>query len=218
MAKGFIFDVDWTILDSMEIWMDAAKLYLKDLGIEAEENLGDIMFSLTMAEGAEYIRKTYKVNLSDKEICDGINQKVFGFYKEEAPLKGKSIEILEYAQKNNIPMVVATSTDRPMIEAAFERLNLGKYFKKIYTTTEIGSGKDKPEIFMRAMETLGTKPDETWLLEDGAYSMDTAKKMGIHTVGIYDKYSDKDQDMVKSLADVYITSWDEYEKVIKAVK
>ncbi len=71
---------------------------------------------------------------------------------------------------------------------------------------------------MRAMETLGTKPDETWLLEDGAYSMDTAKKMGIHTVGIYDKYSDKDQDMVKSLADVYITSWDEYEKVIKAVK
>ena len=67
MAKGFIFDVDGTILDSMEIWMDAAKLYLKDLGIEAEENLGDIMFSLTMAEGAEYIRKTYKVNLSDKE-------------------------------------------------------------------------------------------------------------------------------------------------------
>lgn len=57
MAKGFIFDVDGTILDSMEIWMDAAKLYLKDLGIEAEENLGDIMFSLTMAEGAEYIRK-----------------------------------------------------------------------------------------------------------------------------------------------------------------
>ena len=55
MAKGFIFDVDGTILDSMEIWMDAAKLYLKDLGIEAEENLGDIMFSLTMAEGAEYI-------------------------------------------------------------------------------------------------------------------------------------------------------------------
>ena len=45
MAKGFIFDVDGTILDSMEIWMDAAKLYLKDLGIEAEENLGDIMFS-----------------------------------------------------------------------------------------------------------------------------------------------------------------------------
>lgn len=218
MAKGFIFDVDGTILDSMEIWMDAAKLYLKDLGIEAEENLGDIMFSLTMAEGAEYIRKTYKVNLSDKEICDGINQKVFGFYKEEAPLKGKSIEILEYAQNNNIPMVVATSTDRPMIEAAFERLNLGKYFKKIYTTTEVGSGKDKPEIFMRAMETLGTKPDETWLFEDGAYSMDTAKKMGIHTVGIYDKSSDKEQDMVKSLADVYITSWDEYEKVIKAVK
>ena len=57
MAKGFIFDVDGTILDSMEIWMDAAKLYLKDLGIDAEENLGDIMFSLTMAEGASISEK-----------------------------------------------------------------------------------------------------------------------------------------------------------------
>lgn len=218
MAKGFIFDVDGTILDSMEIWMDAAELYLQDLGIKAEENLGDVMFTLTMAEGAEYIRKTYNVNLSNEEICDGINQKVFGFYKEEASLKGKSIEILEYGLRNNIPMVVATSTDRPMIEAAFERLNLNKYFKKIYTTTEVGSGKDKPQIFVEAMKTLGTKPEETWLFEDGAYSMDTAKKMGIHTVGIYDKSSDKDQEMVKRLADVYITNWDEYEKVINAVK
>ena len=48
--------------------------------------------------------------------------------------------------------------------------------------------------------------------------MDTSNKRGTHTVGVNDKYSDKDQDMVKSLADVYITSWDEYEKVIKAVK
>ncbi len=57
MAKGFIFDVDGTILDSMEIWMDAAKLYLKDLGIEAEENLGDIMFSLTMGRRSRVYQK-----------------------------------------------------------------------------------------------------------------------------------------------------------------
>ena len=54
-------------------------------------------------------------------------------------------------------MVVATSTDRPMIEAAFERLNLGKYFKKIYTTTEVSSGKDKPEIFSESNGNIGTK-------------------------------------------------------------
>ena len=53
-------------------------------------------------------------------------------------------------------MVVATSTDRPMIEAAFERLNLGKYFKKIYTTTEVGSGKDKPDSGRYMQDLMGT--------------------------------------------------------------
>ena len=39
MAKGFIFDVDGTILDSMSIWMDAGKLYLESLGIKTDEIL-----------------------------------------------------------------------------------------------------------------------------------------------------------------------------------
>ena len=43
-------------------------------------------------------------------------------------------------------MVVATSTDRPMIEAAFERLNLGKYFKKYIQLQRLVQEKDKPEI------------------------------------------------------------------------
>lgn len=49
MAKGFIFDVDGTIFDSMSIWMDAGKLYLESLGIKTDENIGEVMFDLTMA-------------------------------------------------------------------------------------------------------------------------------------------------------------------------
>ena len=40
MIKGVIFDVDGTLLDSMEIWEDVGVRYLNSIGIEAEPDLG----------------------------------------------------------------------------------------------------------------------------------------------------------------------------------
>ncbi len=41
------------------------------------------------------------------------------------------------------------------------------------------------------MEEMGTTPKQTWLFEDGAYSIETAKQLGIKTIGIYDPASEK---------------------------
>ena len=53
MSKGFIFDVDGTILDSMSIWMDAGKLYLESLGIKTDENIGEVMFENDYGTGGK---------------------------------------------------------------------------------------------------------------------------------------------------------------------
>ena len=210
MSKGFIFDVDGTILDSMSIWMDAGKLYLESLGIKTDENIGEVMFEMTMEQGAKYLQDNYNVELSIEEICQGINDRVFEFYEEEAPEKPGIREVLEKAKKRKISMTIATSTDRPMIEAALKRLDLIDYFQEIFTTTEVGKGKDSPDIFNKAMLAMNTSPENTWLFDDAAYSLATAKKMGINTVGVYDVHSDGRQDEVKKFSDVYIKEWREY--------
>lgn len=218
MAKGFIFDVDGTILDSMSIWMDAGKLYLESLGIKTDENIGEVMFDLTMAEGAEYLKKNYGLDLSIEEICDGINNRVFEFYDKEAMEKKYVRNFIEDAKEMDIKMTIATSTDRPMIEAALKRLDLMKYFDEIFTTTEVGKGKASPDIFLKAMEKMGTTTADTWLLEDAAYSMRTAKGMGLNTVGIYDESSAGNQEQVKELADIYITDWSGYKDVMRKIE
>lgn len=210
MSKGFIFDVDGTILDSMSIWMDAGKLYLESLGIKTDENIGEVMFEMTMEQGAKYLQDNYNVELSIEEICQGINDRVFEFYEKEAPEKEGIREVLEKARNSGISMTIATSTDRPMIEAALKRLALIDYFQEIFTTTEVGKGKDSPDIFNKAMLAMNTSPENTWLFDDAAYSLATAKKMGINTVGVYDVHSDGRQDEVKKFSDVYIKEWGEY--------
>ena len=59
MIKGAIFDVDGTLLDSMEIWENAGARYLRSIGEVPEENLSEILYPMTMAEGAAYVKENY---------------------------------------------------------------------------------------------------------------------------------------------------------------
>ncbi len=42
--KGAIFDMDGTLLDSMQVWVHVGEQYLRNRGIEPEEGLGDVLF------------------------------------------------------------------------------------------------------------------------------------------------------------------------------
>ena len=52
---GAILDVDGTLLDSMSIWDRAGELYLRAKGKNAEPQLADILYSMSMEEGALYM-------------------------------------------------------------------------------------------------------------------------------------------------------------------
>ena len=64
MNKGAIFDVDGTLLDSMPIWENASERFLEELGIEAEPGLNEIMFRMSLDEGAAYLRSAYNLAIS----------------------------------------------------------------------------------------------------------------------------------------------------------
>ena len=158
MIKGAIFDVDGTILDSMGIWDEAGIRYLKSKGIEAPSDLGDTLFTMTIAEAADYLKEKFALKETTDAIEQGILDTVEDYYYEEAPLKSKVVEILEILKRENIPMVVASSSEKAHIEAAFQRLEILKYFQAIYTCQEVGEGKSSPLIFEKACEELGTDP------------------------------------------------------------
>ena len=102
-----------------------------------------------------------------------------------------------------VPMIVATSSDKEQIEAAFERLEIAGYFKEIWTCTDAGAGKDKPDIYFQCADKLGSTPEHTLVFEDALHAATTAKQAGFPVVGLYDRFSEEGQDELKELADLY---------------
>ena len=209
MIKGAIFDLDGTLLDSMFIWDTIGEEYLRSLGKEPHEDLNETFMTLTLEEAAEYYREHYGVTLSVKEIVDGVNAMVEQTYRTKVTLKPGISEYLAWLKGNGVRMCVATVTDRYLVEETLDRLGVRHYFSEIFTCAEVGFGKDKPIIYQKALEHLGTEKSDTYVFEDLPFALNTAKTDGFPTVGIYDRH-EAHQDELKELADYYVLDFTDH--------
>ena len=202
MIRGVIFDVDGTLLDSSYVWEDAGARYLENRGIVAEKGLGRKLFTMTLEEGAQYLKKAYGLPQTADEVLSGVLQVVEDFYYHEAQLKEGAADFLRRLYEKGIPMAIASSSKKEHIEAALSRLGVLQYFKKVFTCSEAGAGKEHPLIFFQAAECLGTLPEDTWVVEDGLYAMKTAAAAGFCVLGVYDESSREDWKEIRKTADL----------------
>lgn len=207
--SGAIFDLDGTLLDSMQIWDNIGGEYLKSINIEPCDDLREVLRPMSLLQAAEYFRSDYGVDASSQEIMDTINDMIEHFYYDIVLPKDGVLGFLEALKQKDIKMCVATATDRHLVEAALKRNGLLSYFEKIFTCTELCVGKDRPDIFLRALNALGTKLEETYIFEDALFAIRTAKSAGFPIIAIYDATAKEQQNEIRELADIYIKSFHE---------
>ena len=209
MIKGAIFDLDGTLIDSMFIWDTIGEEYLKSLDITPKENLAEVFKAFTLEQTAEYYRNNYGVELSTQEIIYGINNMVAETYRTKVTLKPGVSDFLKRLHRAGVKMCIATVTDRVIVEAVLNRLNVRNYFSEIFTCAEVGYSKETPEIYRQALEHLGTEKNETVVFEDVLHALKTAKDDGFMVASVYDKHEPRQEEM-KMISDYYITDFDSF--------
>lgn len=210
MIRGAVFDLDGVLLDSMGIWEDLGARYLRRLHITPEPGLNEILFAMSMEQGAAYLKAHYPLSQSEAEIGDGIARMLADYYFYEVPAKPGAAELLGFLAERSIPMAAATSSPREHVIRALDRLGLLSYLRAIFTTGEVGASKHEPTIYHLAAEALGTAPAETLIFEDSLYALKTAKAAGYRTVGVWDAHGETDQAGLNRAAEVYLTSLTEF--------
>lgn len=59
MIRAAVFDLDGVVLDSMSIWKDLGSRYLLRRGLTPKPGLGELLFAMSMEQGADYLRTHY---------------------------------------------------------------------------------------------------------------------------------------------------------------
>lgn len=205
--SGAIFDMDGTLTDSMYVWENMGEKYARFLGFELPAEHTEDTKDMSIRQVLAFLAREFGINKTEKEIRADINAIVEPGYRTEVLPKSGAIQMLEELKSRGVKMCVATATDLHLAEMVLTRLDIRKFFSKVFTTTLVGENKNSPLIYELALEHLGTPKAETPVFEDALYAAKTAKAAGFPLVGVYDLSADNDRPELEALADVFISDY-----------
>lgn len=215
--KGAIFDLDGTLIDSLVInrvlWNALGEKYLGVKDFIPEKKYRDEMATMIFTEAMLYAKRLYNIEADDGEYLKYFADILENFYRYTVKVKDGVFPFLEYLKKNGVKMCVASATNLKYVEVAIESCGLSPYIDRVFSCSEVGAGKDKPDIYIKTIAEMGLDTHEVCVFEDSCIALETARALGAHTVGIYDKYN-FGHDRAKKASDIYLDDGDTMERLI----
>ncbi len=208
-AKGIIFDLDGTLLDSLGIWQRVDEQFFASRKIELPPDYSNAIGHLSIRATAQYTIERFSLKESAEEIIAEWQAMSLDAYANDVCLKPYAKEFLLKLKKQGVRLAVATGGESEKFTPALKRCGIYELFENFTTLNEVSRGKNFPDIYLCAAEKLGLNPEECTVFEDLYDAIQGAKSGGFCTVGIYDKHSEKMQARIKETADYYIRSYSE---------
>ena len=105
---------------------------------------------------------------------------------EKLPEKPGVREILTFFREEGIPIAVASSSPSDLVGSNLTRAGIKEYFDAIIGGDQVEQGKPAPDIFLKAAEEIGCKPEDCYVFEDGKNGLSGARAAGCSPVMIID--------------------------------
>jgi len=204
-----IFDLDGTIIDSMGMWKDISIDSMLSRNIFITDDIIKNLEIMTFTESAEYLVNLYNLNELPQALIKDWNDMAYKYYSNQFKLKSGVLEYLNYLKDNKIKLAIATSCMRNLCMAVLENNKVIHLFDEIVLSTEIGSNKSRPDIYLHTAKKLDVPPKKCMVYEDILIAIKSARQAGMTVTAVYDEYAAHEIVEIKKNAHFFINSFDE---------
>ncbi|MDA0769247.1 MAG: HAD-IA family hydrolase [Chloroflexi bacterium] len=103
---------------------------------------------------------------------------------EVKPFPG-AVDTLRLIRDKGVKMALVTNGDKETQRGKINDHDLERFFDCIIVEGEFGVGKPNDEVYLHAMETLGVRPNETWMVGDNfEWEVVAPKRLGLTAIWV----------------------------------
>lgn len=207
--QAIIFDLDGTLIDSMWVWDEIDIEFLSARGLTLPPTYQKEIEGMSFTETAVYTKQLFQFSESVEELKSIWNQMALEKYTKEVPLKAGAEAFLKYCKSQKIPMGIATSNSRELVNAVVNTHHLDDYIKVIVTSCEVAKGKPAPDVYLETAKRLCVASEHCLVFEDVPMGILAGKNAGMKVCAVKDNSSEEQQEEKRKYADYYISSYEE---------
>ncbi|MCI8660346.1 MAG: HAD family phosphatase [Lachnospiraceae bacterium] len=187
MIKAVIFDMDGLMIDSERVTYEGYVIVCGKLGLRMEEAFYKQVLGLPLPTVFQMFYDKYGSSFPMEQVLEQVHRYMDDrFCKEGVPVKEGLKDLLDYLKRKDYKTIVATSSNRDRVDRILEQTKLTGYFDDSICGDEIERGKPHPDIFQKACEKMGVKPEEAIVLEDSEAGIQAAFSAGIPVICVPD--------------------------------
>ncbi|MBL5883180.1 sugar phosphatase [Lelliottia aquatilis] len=179
-CKGFLFDLDGTLVDSLPVVERSWCHWADRHGIDHQEVLNFIHGKQAITSLRHFLpgRSEEEVQTEFKYLEQIEATDVEGI----AALPG-ALELLQHLDEMQIPWAIVTSGSIPVAHARHKAAGLPT--PEVFVTAErVKRGKPEPDAFLLGAELLGIHPADCVVVEDAAAGVLAGLNAGSHVIAV----------------------------------
>jgi HAD superfamily hydrolase (TIGR01509 family) len=202
-----IFDMDGVLVDSESVWNGARRAVVAETGGAWRPEATRAMMGMNSAEWSRYLRDALGVELEPQEINDRVVQRMIAAYREHLPLLPGAVAAVERLAAR-WPLGLASSANRPVIDAALSASGLDRLFTATVSADEVARGKPAPDVYQAAARALGVEPGRAAAIEDSTNGLKAAAAAGMLVIAAPNREFPPDPEAL-SLASLTVAKLDQ---------
>lgn len=185
--NGIVFDLDGVICFTDKFHYEAWKKLADRLGIYFDEEINNRLRGVSRMESLEIILEKSEIKYTEEQKLAFAEEKNEN-YKEllnkmgPADLSDEVRHTLNELRKRGYKLAIGSSSKNT--RTILERIGLGDFFDKISDGTNITNSKPDPEVFLKAAEFIGEKPENCLVVEDAMAGIEAAFRGGFKSAGL----------------------------------
>ncbi|HEY3311330.1 MAG TPA: HAD family phosphatase [Anaerolineales bacterium] len=182
---ALIFDLDGTLIDTVYAHVFAWQRAFAEAGMAIDgwrihRRIGMSGGLFTRAAGRELGRELTPDEANRLQARHG--ELFLQLLPERRPLPG-AVELLNFLRANNILHGIATSGNRPAINASLEALGVGAE-TIVVNRDDVVRAKPEPDLFLACQQRLGVLPEDCYVIGDAVWDLLAARRAGMLSIGL----------------------------------